>query len=80
MFINFIEIVIWVVIGGRGILYGVIIGVIVVSFVKIRLIGIMFEVWLFVFGGLFVLVILLLFKGLVGLIDYCFFVKCKVNK
>lgn len=78
--INSIEIVIWVAIGGRGTLYGAIIGAIVVSFAKTRLTGIMPEAWLFALGGLFVLVTLLLPKGLVGLIDHRFPVKRKVNK
>ncbi len=67
--INSIEIVIWVAIGGRGTLYGAIIGAVVVSFAKTRLTGIMPEAWLFALGGLFVLVTLLLPKGLVGLFD-----------
>ena len=67
--INSIEIVIWVAIGGRGTLYGAIIGAVVVSFAKTRLTGIMSEAWLFALGGLFVLVTLLLPKGLVGLFD-----------
>lgn len=67
--INSIEIVIWVAIGGRGTLYGAIIGAIVVSFAKTRLTGIMPEAWLFALGGLFVLVTLLMPKGLVGFVE-----------
>jgi urea transport system permease protein len=66
--VNSIEIVIWVAIGGRGSLYGAIIGAVVVSFAKTQLTGIMPEAWLFALGGLFVLVTLLLPKGLVGLL------------
>jgi urea transport system permease protein len=67
--INSIEIVIWVAIGGRGTLYGAIVGAIVVSYAKSELTGIMPEAWLFALGGLFVLVTLLLPKGIVGLVN-----------
>ena len=69
--LNSIEIVIWVAIGGRGTLYGALVGAIVVSYAKTRFTAIMPEAWLFGLGGLFVLVTLLLPKGLAGLlIDY----------
>jgi len=66
--LNSIEIVIWVAIGGRGTLYGALIGAIVVSYAKTRFTAIMPEAWLFGLGGLFVLVTLLLPKGLAGLV------------
>lgn len=65
--LNSIEIVIWVAIGGRGTLYGALIGAIVVSYAKTRFTAIMPEAWLFGLGGLFVLVTLLLPKGLAGI-------------
>ena len=65
--INSIEMVIWVAVGGRGTLYGAIVGALVVSYAKTRFTAIMPEAWLFALGGLFVLVTLLLPKGLVGL-------------
>ena len=67
--INSIEIVIWVAIGGRGTLYGAIVGAIAVSSAKSQLTGIMPEAWLFALGGLFVLVTLLLPKGIIGLVN-----------
>lgn len=67
--INSIEIVIWVAIGGRGTLYGAIVGALVVSFAKSKLTGLMPEAWLFALGGLFVLVTLFMPKGIVGLIN-----------
>lgn len=67
--INSIEIVIWVAIGGRGTLYGAIVGAIAVSYAKSQLTGIMPEAWLFALGGLFVLVTLFLPKGIVGLVN-----------
>jgi urea transport system permease protein len=66
--LNSIEIVIWVAIGGRGTLYGALVGAIVVSYAKTRFTAIMPEAWLFGLGGLFVLVTLLLPKGLAGLV------------
>jgi len=65
---NSIEMVIWVAVGGRNSLYGAIIGAIIVSYAKTRFTAIMPEVWLFALGGLFVLVTLLLPKGIAGLI------------
>jgi urea transport system permease protein len=66
--LNSIEMVIWVAIGGRNTLYGAIIGAIIVSYAKTRFTAIMPEAWLFALGGLFVLVTLLLPKGIAGLI------------
>ncbi|ALO44462.1 urea ABC transporter permease subunit UrtC [Pseudoalteromonas phenolica] len=65
--INSIEIVIWVAIGGRGSLYGALIGAIIVSYAKTRFTAIMPEAWLFALGGLFILVTLLLPKGIAGM-------------
>ncbi|MCG6199659.1 urea ABC transporter permease subunit UrtC [Psychromonas antarctica] len=67
--LNSIEIVIWVAVGGRGTLYGALIGAVVVSYAKTRFTAIMPEAWLFALGGLFVLSTLLLPKGLAGLLD-----------
>jgi urea transport system permease protein len=66
--LNSIEMVIWVAVGGRNSLYGAIIGAIVISYAKTRFTAIMPEAWLFALGGLFVLVTLLLPKGIAGLI------------
>jgi urea transport system permease protein len=63
---NSIEIAIWVAVGGRGTLLGAIIGAVVVNFVKTWLTGSMPEAWLFVLGGLFVLVTLALPEGILG--------------
>ena len=70
--LNSIEMVIWVAIGGRCTLYGAIIGAIVVSYAKTRFTAIMPEAWLFALGGLFVLVTLLLPKGIAGLLPDLF--------
>jgi urea transport system permease protein len=66
--LNSIEMVIWVAVGGRNSLYGAIIGAILVSYAKTRFTAIMPEAWLFALGGLFVLVTLLLPKGIAGLL------------
>ncbi|WP_133511909.1 urea ABC transporter permease subunit UrtC [Candidatus Thiosymbion oneisti] len=65
--LNSIELVIWVAIGGRFTLYGAVLGAILVNYAKTYFTGVMPEAWLFALGGLFVLVTLLLPKGIVGL-------------
>ena len=70
--LNSIEMVIWVAIGGRCTLYGAIIGAILVSYAKTRFTAILPEAWLFALGGLFVLVTLLLPKGIAGLLPNVF--------
>jgi len=63
-----IELVIWVAIGGRGTLYGAIIGAFVVNYASTYFTSALPEVWLYALGGLFVVVTLFLPKGIVGLI------------
>jgi urea transport system permease protein len=62
-----IELVIWVAIGGRGTLYGAIIGAFIVSYSKTFFTGAWPEAWLYALGALFVLVTLFLPKGIAGL-------------
>jgi len=66
--LNSIELVIWVAVGGRGTLYGAIVGALAVNFAKTYFTGALPELWLFMLGALFVLVTLLLPRGLVGLL------------
>ena len=66
--LNSIEIVVWVAVGGRGLLYGAMIGAILVNFAKTQFTGLLPEVWLFALGGLFVFVTVFLPKGVVGLL------------
>jgi urea transport system permease protein len=66
--INSIEVVIWVAVGGRGTLYGAATGAVLVNYAKTYLTGSFPEAWLYVLGALFVLVTLLLPRGLAGLI------------
>ena len=68
--LNSIEIVIWVAVGGRGTLYGAALGAIVVNLAKTWLTGAMPELWLFFLGGMFVVVTVLLPKGIVGIQFY----------
>jgi urea transport system permease protein len=63
---NSIEIVIWVAVGGRGSLYGAVLGAVVVNYLKSYFTGALPNAWLFVLGGLFVAVTLFLPKGIVG--------------
>jgi urea transport system permease protein len=61
-----LEVVIWVAIGGRGTLYGAIIGAVIVNYAKTLLTGWAPEIWLFVLGAAFILVTIFLPDGLVG--------------
>jgi urea transport system permease protein len=64
---NSIEAVIWVAVGGRGTLTGAVIGAVVVNYAKTTFTtGALAPYWLFVLGGLFIAVTLLLPRGIVG--------------
>jgi len=68
---NSIEEVIWVAVGGRGTLTGAILGAVVVNYGKTSFTsGALAPYWLFVLGGLFVGVTLLLPRGIVGTIQH----------
>jgi urea transport system permease protein len=67
--LNSIELVVWVAIGGRGTLYGAVVGAVLVNYAKTYFTGVFPEAWLFALGGLFVLVTLFLPKGLIGLFN-----------
>ncbi len=64
---NSIEAVIWVAVGGRGTLAGAILGAVLVNLGKTWLTSALPEIWLFAFGGLFILVTLFLPRGIIGL-------------
>lgn len=66
--LNSIEIVIWVAVGGRGTLYGAVVGALLVNYAKTYLTGALPEMWLYALGALFVVVTVFLPKGIVGLI------------
>jgi urea transport system permease protein len=66
---NSIEAVIWVAVGGRGTLIGPIIGAVAVNLGKTVFTNVLPEFWLFALGGLFILVTLVLPKGIVGAVQ-----------
>src|SRR5712672_507594 len=64
---NSIEAVIWVAVGGRGTLIGAALGAVVVNYAKTYFTsGPLAPYWLFILGALFILVTLLLPRGIVG--------------
>jgi urea transport system permease protein len=64
---NSIEAVIWVAVGGRSTLSGAVLGALVVNYAKtVFTSGVLAPYWLFMLGALFVLVTLLLPRGIVG--------------
>ena len=72
-----IELVIWVAIGGRGTLYGAIIGAFIVNYASTYFTSALPEVWLYALGGLFVFSTLFLPKGVVGVLEKISFSKKK---
>ena len=67
--LNSIEVVVWVAVGGRATLFGAIVGALLINYAKTYLTAELPEIWLFALGGIFVLVTLLLPKGVVGLLS-----------
>src|SRR5256885_10952442 len=66
-----IEAVLWVAVGGRGTLTGAMLGAVVVNYGKTYFTsGPLAPYWLFMLGGLFVAVTLLLPRGIVGTVYY----------
>jgi urea transport system permease protein len=63
---NSIEIVIWVAIGGRGSLYGAVLGGVLVNYAKSYLTGAFPEIWLYALGALFIFSTIFFPKGIVG--------------
>jgi len=61
-----IEMVIWVAVGGRGTLIGAVLGAVVINYAKSLVSEALPETWLFIQGGLFLLVVTALPDGLVG--------------
>jgi urea transport system permease protein len=64
--VNSIEIIVWVAVGGRGTLYGAIIGAVMVNYAKTFFTGEFPDLWLFFLGALFVISTLFLPRGIVG--------------
>lgn len=63
-----LEIVVWVALGGRGTLVGPIVGAVCVNALKSwATVGRTADYWLIILGGLFILVVLFMPKGIVGI-------------
>ncbi len=71
--LNSIEVVVWVAVGGRGTLYGAVLGALLVNYAKTRFTAIMPEGWLFALGALFVYVTIFLPQGIAGWLRKSFF-------
>jgi urea transport system permease protein len=68
---NSIEAVIWVAVGGRGTLTGAVLGAFVVNYTKTFFTsGVLAPYWLFVLGGMFIGVTLLLPRGIIGTLKW----------
>jgi len=68
---NSIEAVIWVAVGGRGTLTGAVLGAFVVNYAKTYFTsGVLAPYWLFMLGGLFIGVTLLLPRGIIGTYNF----------
>ena len=65
---NSIEAVIWVAFGGRGTLWGAIVGGVGINAIKSWLTGSFPEIWLYALGALFIATTLFLPKGIAGLL------------
>lgn len=65
--LNSIELVVWVAVGGRATLYGAVAGALMVNYAKSYFTAVLPELWLFALGALFIVVTILLPKGVVGL-------------
>jgi len=61
-----IEMVIWVAVGGRGTLIGAVLGAVLINYARSLVSEALPETWLFIQGGLFLLVVTALPDGLVG--------------
>ena len=66
--VNSIEVVIWVAIGGRGTLYGAVVGALLVNLAQTFFTSAFPELWLYALGAMFVLVTLFLPQGVTGLL------------
>ena len=61
-----IEMVIWVAVGGRGTLVGAILGAVSITYAKSLVSEALPQSWLFIQGGLFILVVTALPEGVIG--------------
>jgi urea transport system permease protein len=61
-----IEMVIWVAVGGRGTLLGAILGAVIINYAKSLVSEALPASWMFIQGGLFILVVTALPEGVLG--------------
>ncbi|MGB8819303.1 MAG: urea ABC transporter permease subunit UrtC [Rhizobiaceae bacterium] len=66
---NSIEVVIWTAVGGRGTIFGPVIGALLVNGGKSWFTGVLPEYWLFALGGLFIFTTIFLPKGVAGFLS-----------
>ncbi len=64
-----IEMVVWVAVGGRTSLYGALIGTVVVNVAKDSMSSALPSVWPYLMGGVYVLVVLVMPRGLAGFVE-----------
>lgn len=72
-----IEMIIWVALGGRGKLKGAVVGALLLNLMYSVFTTVLPSSWLYILGGLFVITVLYLPKGLVGFVDQ---LKEKINQ
>ena len=65
--INSIEVVIWVLVGGRGTLYGAAVGAVLINYAKTVFTTALPELWLYALGAIFIGITIFLPRGLAGL-------------
>jgi urea transport system permease protein len=76
-----LEMVVWVAVGGRATLMGPIIGAIGVSLLYSVMTGLLPGAWLYVLGGLFIVVVLFMPRGIIGAYsDLVSFIRRKMAK
>lgn len=68
--LNSIELAIWVAIGGRGTLFGAVLGALLVNYAKTYFTGVLPEFWLFALGTLFIVSTLYFPKGVIGIFHH----------
>jgi urea transport system permease protein len=68
-----IEMVVWVAVGGRDVLWGAIAGTLVVNFAKDQISSVLPSLWLYALGASFILVVSFMDQGIAGLLARVFF-------
>ena len=66
--INSIEVVIWIAVGGRGTLFGAVLGAVLVNYAKTYFTAALPDAWLYALGAIFIGVTVFLPRGIMGLL------------